>query len=138
MTRLLSLLPIAASLVLGPMPALAPVYEPIRIVYATAPSVEYLLVAAALRYELPVKLLVHRARCESGIQLDPQAERQENNGTVSRGIMGLNSRWFPGSEGFTVAENVDRGAAWLKTLLNRCGGDEGCAERAYRTGKVIR
>lgn len=136
MTRLLlSLIPAAACLALGPVPARAPMFQPIQIVDARPPSVERLLVEAALRYELPIRLLFHRAWMES--KLDTQAVRDEG-WMKTWGVMQLSDRFFPGAESMSVAANIDAGAAYLKGLLTKCEEDWDCAERAYRTGKVRR
>lgn len=117
-----------------PLPAPPVTVRPIQLASQRTPTLPPLIVdslaSAALRYDLRLGLLARLAWQES--RFDPDAD----DGRGCLGIMQLNVRFFPDAAEMTTAENIDAGASYLAHLLRLCDGDEPCAERAYRTGKV--
>jgi hypothetical protein len=75
-----------------------------------------------------------RAQAESGMR--PDVVRHERNGSRSTGIFQLNNRSFPGSETWPIEKQISAALAYLAAHLRACGGDEACAVRGYRTGKL--
>ncbi len=95
-------------------------------------SVTDLILDASLDFGIPPHIALRRAWYESGMEAG--AIRHERNGSVSRGIMQLNSRWYPP---MSVEANIREGVQALANFYRRCGGDEGCTHRSYRHGHLV-
>ncbi|WP_334110851.1 lytic transglycosylase domain-containing protein [Thermodesulfitimonas autotrophica] len=94
-------------------------------------GLEELFAAAAARFGVRAELLRAVARVESGF--NPRAVSRAG----AQGIMQLmpdTTRALGVRDPFNPAENIFAGAAYLRSLLDRFGGDEALALAAYNAG----
>jgi hypothetical protein len=94
-------------------------------------TIPQLVVAAAAKYGIPARLALRRAMEESGMRADPPP-------SCCIGPMQLLPSSFPGVDVRNLRINIEVGVRYLARQYRACGGDEACAVRAYRTGRVRR
>lgn len=94
-------------------------------------SIESQIVLQAWFTEVPPHLAFWLAMSESGLRED--AVRHERGGSISTGVMQLNSRYFPP---LSTADNIKAGVGYLAKQYRAYHQNAGCAVRAYRSGRV--
>lgn len=103
---------------------------PLRPLYSQ--SIESQIVLQAWFNDVPPHLAFWLAMSESGLR--ENAVRHERGGSISTGVMQLNSRYFPP---LSTSENIKAGVGYLAKQYRACHQNAGCAVRAYRSGKVL-
>ena len=111
-------LPTLAAIIAWPVSALtAPAPLPFRRP-ARIETVESRIIRAALDVGVAPHVALSVAWRES--RLRPDVEHRNRNGSVDRGVMQLNSRWYPP---MTWQENVDTGIAIIAEKTRKCGSE---------------
>ncbi len=97
-------------------------------------TVEEQIIKIAWEKQIPPDLALRLAWEESHFL--PGLSHKEINGTVSTGVMMLNSGAFKNVSRMTVEQNIRAGLDYFASLYARCRGSARCAVRAYRSGVV--
>jgi soluble lytic murein transglycosylase-like protein len=95
--------------------------------------IEAMILAIALEAGVPPYLVLAIAYTENPA-LDPLAVHQNNDGTLDRGIMQLNSGWYKDENWMDPETNIRAGCGLIKELAGRPGMNYWLACIAYNCG----